>query len=281
MGIPEGFPFVRKKPANTIANSAVGVRFDSEYRGLTYSLAYLYKYPWFLTDIPGVDGEPCIGKGCAARATSNIRTARRIHIIGGAFDYQFNRFLGIDNVVLRNEMALFLDDPFFLPTTDVVLKDHFQYMWGLDKFAVDPQWLQRISPPWLGMGLAPWFLSVQLWQDWILDPERWSNAYIDAGASKFSFDTFTVTNGRRNALKTFVTFFIGKDFLADQTLHLEQFFLAQTHFNDFWEHIQLKYDWNEYVTLILGFNAFFGRIDGSIGSNKTNNYIYTSIKIGI
>ncbi len=280
-GVPEGFPFIRRKPANTLANSAVGVRFDSAYEGLTYSLAWMYKYPWFLVDFPGVNGKRCQGRGCAAQATSNIRTTERIHIIGAAFDYQFSNFLGIDNVVLRNESALYLDDLFTLPTTDVVQKNHFQTMWGLDKFAVDPRWLQTPSLAWLGFGAAPWFISFQLWQDWIIDADRWSNAYIDAGANSFSFDTFRVTNGLRNALKMYMTSYISKDLLADQTLHFENFFLGQTHFNDFWEHVQLKYDWNEFVNLILGYNAFFGRPDGSIGSNKANNYIYFSVKVGI
>jgi hypothetical protein len=281
LGIPEGYPFIRKKPANTLENSAIGLRFDGEYGGITYSLAWLYKYPWFLTDFPGVDGHHCKGKGCAALGTSNIRTAERIHIIGGAFDYQFGNFLGVENVVLRNESALYLDDMFYLPTTDVVQKNHFQTMWGLDKFAVDPQWLQTPTLAWLGFGAAPWFISFQLWQDWIIDPDRWSNAYIDGGANNFSFDTFRVTNGLRNALKMYMTSYISKDLLPDQTLHFEQFFLGQTHFTDFWEHVQLKYDWNEFTNIILGYNAFFGRPDGSIGSNKSLNYVYFSIKIGI
>jgi hypothetical protein len=281
LGIPEGYRFIRRKPANTIENSAFGLRFDSEYEGLTFSLAWLYKYPWFLVDYPGVDGKPCKGRGCAALGTTNIRSTERIHIIGAAFDYQFGNFLGIENVVLRNESALYLDDLFYLPTAEVVQKNHFQTMWGLDKFAVDPQWLQQASPTWLGLGLAPWFISFQIWQDWIIDPDRWKDAYLDGGANAFSFDTLRVTNGRRNALKMFVTSFIGKDLLADQTLHLEQFLLGQTHFNDFWERIQLKYDWNEFTNLILGYNAFFGRHDGPLGSNKNLNYLYFSIKVGI
>jgi hypothetical protein len=280
-GVSEGFPFIRKKPANTLANSAVGVRFDSEYEGLTFSLAYLYKYPWFLIDFPGVDGKRCQGRGCAARSTSDIRTSARIHIIGAALDYQFSNFLGIEKVVLRNESALYLDDIFYLPTTDVVQKNHFQTMWGLDKFAVDPQFLRRPSLAWLGFGATPWFLSFQLWQDWIINPDRWGNAYIDSGANNFSFDTFRVTNGLRNAVKTFVTFYVSKDLLADQTLHWENFIAAEPHFNDFWEHVQFKYDWNDYVELIVGYDTFFGRADGALGSNKYNDYLYSSIKVGI
>lgn len=281
LGIPAGYPFIRRKPSRTLEHSAIGLRFDSEYKGLTFSLAWLYKYPWFLVDFPGVDGRPCKGRGCAALGTSNIRTTERIHIIGTAVDYQFDNFLGIDNVVLRNESALYLDDLFTLPTTEVVQKNHFQTMWGLDKFAVDPQWLQRISPTWLGMGLAPWFISFQLWQDWIIDPDRWSNVYIDSGASKFSFDTFRVTNGLRNALRMYMTSYVSKDLLPDQSLHFENFLLGQTHYEDFWEHVQLKYDWNEFTNIILGYNAFFGQSDGSIGSNKSLNYVYFSIKVGI
>jgi hypothetical protein len=281
LGIPEGYPYLLRKPANTLENSAIGLRFDSEYQGFTYSLAWLYKYPWFLVDFPGVDGHPCQGRGCAARSTSNIRSTGRIHIIGAAFDYQFDNLLGIENVVLRNESALFLDDFFYLPTTDVEQKNHFQTMWGLDKFAVDPRWLQQVSPTWLGMGLAPWFISFQIWQDWIMNPHRWSNAYLDSGSNNFSFEDFRVTNGFRNAFKMYVTSYISKDLLADQTLHFENFFLGQTHFEDFWEHVQLKYDWNEFTTLLLGYNAFFGRSDSSIGSNKTLNYVYFSVKVGI
>jgi hypothetical protein len=281
LGIPEGYPFLRKKPANKLKNSAIGLRFDSEYEGFTYSLAWLYKYPWFLVDYPGVDGKPCKGRGCAALGVSNIRTTERIHIIGGAFDYQFSDFLGVENVVLRNESALYLDDLFYLPTAEVVQKIHFQTMWGLDKFAVDPQWLQTPGLQQLGFGAAPWFISFQIWQDWIIDADRWSNAYLDGGANNFSFETFRVTNGLRNALKMYATSYISKDLLADQTLHFENFLLGQTHFNDFWEHVQLKYDWNEFTNIILGYNAFFGRSDGPLGSNKALNYVYFSIKVGI
>lgn len=281
LGIPEGYPFIRKKPANTLENSAIGVRFDSEFQGLTYSVAWLYKYPWFLVDYPGVDGKPCKGRGCAALGVSNIRTTERIHIIGGAFDYQFGNFLGVENVVLRNESALFLDDLFYLPTAEVVQRNHFQTMWGVDKYAVDPQWLQTPTLAWLGFGSAPWFISFQVWQDWIINPDRWSNAYLDGGANNFSFETGRVTNGLRNALKMYATSYLSKDLLPDQTLHFEHFLLGQTHFNDFWEHVQLKYDWNEFTNIILGYNAFFGRSDGPFGSNKALNYVYFSIKVGI
>lgn len=86
-----GFSFpVTKKLTNTLANNAFMVRFDSEYKGLAYSLAYEYKYNWFLQDLPDLGGgKGAIGRGKAALAIGNVRKAQRIHIIAGAVDYQF------------------------------------------------------------------------------------------------------------------------------------------------------------------------------------------------
>lgn len=279
-----GFPFpVMKKPPHTLADSAYMVRFDSEYRGLTYSLVYEYKYNWFLQDLPDLGrGEGAIGRGKAALAIGNVRKAQRIHIIGAAMDYQF-AWLPIfgERTVMRAETGVIVNDIFFTPNFDAVQKERYQILIGFDKFLIDPPWLNF---PQLGLGPgsgASWFFSLQVFQDWVLDPDRWNNAYITGGANNFSFEKFRATNGLRGATQTFVTLFLGKDMLADQSLNVEQFLLIDPGFGDVWEHIQLKYMLNDWTTLALGYNKTWGALSNPFGSNRAVDYMWTSVTFGL
>jgi hypothetical protein len=78
-----------------------------------------------------------------------------------------------------------------------------------------------------------------------------------------------------------VTFFLGKDMLADQTLNIEQFMLVDTGFGDVWEHIQFKYMWNDWITLALGYNKTWGALSHPFGSNRAVDYMWTSITVGL
>ena len=221
-------------------------------------------------------------RGKAILGIGNVRKAQRIHIIGAAADYQFARLplLG-ERTVLRVETGLFVNDIFFRPNFDAVQKEHYQVMIGFDKFVLDPSWLNF---PRLGIGRGvgvPWFFSLQIFQDWILDPERWRSVYLTGGTNNFSFETFRATNGMRDALQTYITIFLGKDILPDQSLNIEQFLLIDPHFGDVWEHLQLKYMVNDWVTFAIGYNKTWGALTHPFGSNRAVDYIWTSFTVGI
>ncbi len=165
------------------------------------SLAYEYKYNWFLQDLPDLgEHHGAFGRGKAILGIGNVRKAKRIHIIGAAMDYQWP-WLPVfgERTVQRVETGVFVNDVFFTPNLDAVKKEHYQVMIGFDKYALDPSWL---TFPRLGLGPgsgASWFVSLQVFQDWILDPDRWNNAYVTSGSNNFDFDKLRVTNGLRGA----------------------------------------------------------------------------------
>lgn len=276
-----GFPFPNtREPPHTLENAAYMVRFDSAVGPVTYSLAYEYKYNQFLFDLPDIgDHKGTVGKGMAILGIGNVRRPQRIHIIGGAADYQFAWFpiLG-ERTVLRAETGGFLEDLFYAPNFDLIKKDHYQILIGLDKFAPDPGWLDF---PRLGFGPSsvPWFVSIQVFQDWILHPDKFRNAYVGTGSNNFDFNTGKITNGLRDANQTYVTFFLGKDVLADQSLNIEQFFAVDPNFDAYWEHIQFKYVLTDFVSLILGYNKTWGTRTSFYGG--VPSYVWFATTIGI
>lgn len=277
-----GFPFPNtKKPASRLENGAVMTRFDSAIGQLNYSLVYEYKYNWFLQDLPDIgDGEGTIGEGAALLAIGNVRRGQRIHVIGGAADYQFAWLPPFgNNTVLRVETAMVLDDVYFLPNFDAVKKDHYQIMLGFDKFYVDPSWLRF---PKLGLGPGAgtsWFFSVQIFSDFIISPNRWKNAYIGGGSNNFDFNTFLTTNGLRDATQQYATLFVGRDLLADQSLNLEEFVLYDPNFGSVWQHIAFAYQVSDLVKATIGYNKIWGRESDPIGSNI--DYVWLQLAVGI
>jgi len=279
-----GYPYPNlHKPPGTLGSSQAMVRFDSEYRGMTYSLAYEYKFNAFLQDMNDLgQHHGAIGIGTAIQAIGNVRKAKRLQIVGAAADYQWSHLpLFGEKVVTRMETAVFIDDVFFRPNFDTVLKNRYQILLGIDKFLLDPSWLNY---PRLGLGPGTgvsWFFSMQVFQDWILNPERWNNAYITSGTNNFDFNLGRVTNGLRGAFQTFVTASLSKDMLADQSLNVATFTLIDTGFGDVFWNNQFIYRWNDYVNLIVGFNVFWGALSHPIDSGRATDYMYTRIQIGL
>src|SRR6266581_4881281 len=279
-----GFPYPNlHKPSGTLGNSEVMVRFDSEYRGVTYSLAYEYKYSWFLQDLNDAGKHHGVfGPGTAILANGDVRKAKRLPIVGAAADYQWAWLpLFGDKVVTRMETAVFIDDIFFRPNFDTLHKKHYQVLLGIDKFLLDPSWLDF---PRLGLGPGAgvsWFFSMQVFQDWILNPERWNNAYITGGSNNFDFNKGRVTNGLRGAFTTNVTVSLSKDILPDQSLSVATFALIDTGFGDVFWNNQALYRWNDYIVLTLGCNKFWGALSHPLGSNRLVDYLYAKIQIGL
>jgi hypothetical protein len=279
-----GFPYPNlHKPPGTLGSGEAMVRFDSEYRGLTYSLAYEYKYSWFLQDLSDAGKHHGVfGIGTAILGIGNVRKAKRIHIIGAAADYQWAWLpLFGEKVVTRMETAVFVDDIFFRPNFDTLHKNHYQILLGFDKFLLDPSWLNF---PKLGLGPGAgvsWFFSMQVFQDWILNPERWNNAYVTGGSNNFSFETGRITNGLRGAFTTNVTVFLGKDILPDQSLSVATFTLIDTGFGDVFWNNQAVYRWSDYLVFTLGYNKFWGALTHPLGSNRLVDYIYAKVTLGL
>lgn len=276
-----GYPFPStKKPPSRLENSAVMARFDSSLGQLNYSLAYEYKYNWFLQDLADVgDHEGAVGRGTAALGIGNVRRAQRIHILGVAADYQFPWLPPFgDHTVMRMETGMILNDIFFLPDTSASEKNHYQVIIGFDKFFTDPEWLNF---PKLGLGpsAVSWFFSMQVFSDFIIRPDHWKNAYWTGGTNNFDFDKLEATNGLRDATQQYITFFLGKDLLPDQSLNLEEFVLIDPNFGNVWEHIQFKYMVSDVVSFAIGYNRNWGRESEPFGSNA--DYMWTQFTFGI
>jgi hypothetical protein len=153
-------------------------------------------------------------------------------------------------------------------------------MIGFDKFVLDPPWLNFPSLG-IGPGAVPWFLSIQVFQDFIVDPVEWQDAYISGGSRTFDFETFQVTDGLRDALQHYVTIFIGKDILPDQSLNIEEFVLIDPQFGDVWQHIRFKYLVNDFVSFAVGYNKTWGGLSHPFGSNRRSDYVWTQFTFGI
>jgi hypothetical protein len=249
----------REYPATTWGNSQWGARWSGFGKGISYTLNYFYTWTPILNDWPNT--------GDAATATVYKRRADRLEIYGFSLD----RYFETGDFVLRLETAYTRGQPFVKPDTNLEEKDQIGYMLGWDRW-VQLNWLD----PWRKNA---WLLSFQLWQNFIVNPNKRKNCYIDIGANEVDWNTGRITNGARDAIKTQLTAYLTHDgFFPGETGHFETLLLKNLDQGCWWWYSRFKYDYSDHIELCLGWNLYFGNEDDPLGQFRDNKNIWTEIR---
>jgi len=194
-------------------------------------------------------------------------------------------------MVWRGETAMFFNDMMFNADAEGYWAgtnpdffhpekvDHHGLMMGFDQnYNIDL--LPFIDRAYLD---PTWFVSVQYWQDWILDPLRSKNAYYDAGGGTnweplFTDPTSIFTQGRRDDFKSQVTLFILKDLLPGDVLHTEWFALYGIQNKDAWLRGKVRYEVNDDLTVAIGANKFLGGDFDAFGQFQDSDHIFLELR---
>jgi hypothetical protein len=261
---------VRKRfPTNSLDNGEVAIRQMGTFYETTYTLNYFYSW----TDIPGTYTGPLNDQGFPIAYLKPVR----YQLFGFSLDRGWPELKGpLNNIVTRLEWAYIKDDQFvqfegpLAPAVpaNTVQKDHTGYLIGLDKIVYNPllalEWFKRKG--WSHYS----FVSVQLAQDFIIDPIHHKNAYYDLGA-------LNAREGMRDQVKTTTTFFLQQGLLSGQTLNFTLLVVAQPEFNDGWIRPEFTYDFTTRVRGKIGMNLFWGEEQDPLGQFVDNNQVFTEI----
>lgn len=273
---PNGlFPVRVNKPKSLLKDGTVGLRWSDVIGDLNYTLNYLYTWSTFMGDFADT------GSFVDGTATSVIRKPERMHVAGGSWDYPLNWLPGpFKGLVWRGETAFFVNDlfvnadetspEFFMP--DKVT--HHGMMMGFDNnynFDLLP-WVPRAY-------LDPtWFISVQYWQDWILDSIRSKDAYYDFGGGTPNWATDFVGKGRRGDFKSQLTLFILKDVLPGDVLHTEWFVLYGIQSQDAWLRARIRYEVTDNLNVAIGVNKFLGGPFDPVGQFQNSDHVFLELR---
>lgn len=255
-------PVKTEEPAKTWGNADIGIKWVGLWKGIAYSLNYLYTWDDIMTD----HFDPI--------SWSVTRKPDRISVMGGSFDYQWQKFLGLlENLVTRGEIAYFKNDVFVDDEFNNHDKDHIDYMLGFDKYA-----------------FVDWWISIQLWQSWIINPNHWKNSYLSVAAQlkelrptgiidPLGFPLFEADwTGYRDAVETLLSFYVMKDFLPSKIFHTEYFLLWDPDDDDIWVRLKCKYDFSDAIYGTVGFNFYWGNRDASFGQFRKNDSCFIELK---
>lgn len=272
---PNGkFPIRTNKPKSMLNDGMAGLRWSDAFGDLNYTLNYLYTWSAFMGDFADT--------GSFFNGPSGvIREPQRMHVVGGSWDLPLNWLPGpFEGMVWRGETALFVNDlfvngdetsfEFFMP--DKV--DHHGLMMGFDQnFNID------LLPFIPDVYLDPtWFVSVQYWQDWILDPVRSKDAYYDFGGGTPDWATDFIGKGRRDDLKSQLTLYILKDLLPGDVLHMELFGLYGIHSDDAWLRAKLRYEVSDSINVAVGVNKFLGGDFDPFGQFQDSDHVWLELR---
>jgi len=227
------------------------------WKGLCYTLNYFYTWDDIMNDYPQ-DPFGIVYK----------RNPDRLSVIGGSFDYAFGHALGIENWVLRGEVAYFKNDVFVDAEFHGHERDHIDYMIGFDKpFFVD------------------YNVSIALKQSILLNSPSWGNAYLNGLAGTRlkelltipGVGTFPIVEGFRDAVETTLTFYVMKDYMPGDWLHTECFLLWDDE-GSWWFRPKVKYDYTTKIHVSLGCNIYWGNEEDDWGQHGDNDNIFLEFK---
>ncbi|MBW1678987.1 MAG: hypothetical protein JRJ08_02395 [Deltaproteobacteria bacterium] len=162
---PLGVTFTDEEPATNWKNCTYGFRFRSriESLDLDYTFNYLYTWDEFKVMVP--DGPPIPGVGLPS--AWKFRTDR-LQIFGGTFSYRTTRL--IPDTIIRGEFAYVKDDNFTNVNFVVEEQDHFDFLFGFDRY---------VGFFNFGPDKSDWWVSAQIKSSYLIDEGDYD--YLNAG----------------------------------------------------------------------------------------------------
>ena len=229
------------KPALTMENSSVGVKWYQQIGQLGYSLNYMYKW----TDVPHV--KPQIHDG----VFRYNQTPDRVNLFGGSFDYNFNCLLGLEQLVFRGEFAYYLNDTVYgaaRPDWSVdYQKDRFDFVLGLDKYFFVDYWV-----------------SLQYFCQTICDWKK-NDALTN------------IALGYVDPVENALTLFVMKDYFQEK-INVEALYYWHDD-GDMWLRPRVKWEAiGSKLWVILGGNMFWGHKTTFAGEHSQNDQVTLELK---
>jgi hypothetical protein len=222
------------RPGNALLDSDAGARLRGFVGGFDLSLNYLYQY----ADRPVFEGR--LGSGPLGPTATYTPTYERTHIVGGTFSNAWGDF------TLRGELALSTNR--FVSTTDPMQArllhetPELGYVLGLDWF-----------------GLSETFVSVQLFQSWLLDDAR---------------------GLVRDALDTNVTVYVERRLWNDR-LRLETMWIHNVNDGDGLVRPKASYELRTGLVGWLGLDLFYGSERGLFGQYQARDRLVVGLELGL
>lgn len=240
------------EPGTSFSNGEYGVRWSGWWKGVSYTLNYFYTWDDYLNDYPNT--------GDWWTAYFVKRRADRVSIFGGSFDYCWDNFFGLKQMVTRGEFAYFKNDVWYDYYFYCKEMDNIGVLLGFDKYYLIDYWF-----------------SVQFTLSYIPRGQR----YYDLGSTYRRDPTYDgYGSGMRKQLETAWTFYLMKDYLPGDTLHTEWFLLYDDD-GAFWFRPKVKYDVSDQFHITLGANFFWGNEDDPFtGESHDNDNIFIEILWG-
>ncbi|MBW1838485.1 MAG: hypothetical protein JRI49_01010 [Deltaproteobacteria bacterium] len=255
-----------REPGTSLSNAEYGLRWSGWWKGISYTLNYFYTWDDYLNQYPtGAwwDYGTAVGMGYPYFVnTEYTYRADRLSIFGGSFDYCWDYFLGLKQVVTRAEFAYLKNDVWYNYDVGLEEKDNIGVLLGFDKYFFIDYWT-----------------SIQVQASYILDAHG-HDSYYDLGSGYHGADAAGLGSGMRDALELNYTLYVMKDYLPGDTLHTE-WFLMYDDDGAFWFRPKVKYDVSDQFHVSLGANLFWGKEDDPfVGESRNNDNLFVEFLWG-
>ena len=248
-------PGFMNKPSSRLNNWVVGVRWSDQYKGLHYTLNYVYTYTPSMIQFPNT--------GNFATATAFKEKPTRIHVAGGSFDYEIqtdNKYL--NGLVLRGESAITANDQYYEGLTgNPENVTHWGLLLGFDDYLFT-EMMER-----------PIFFSMQYWHDLVINQIQCNNC----GAQADSFQGigfFGSKAGMRGAYYSLQTFFLDKTWGPGDFLDTQLSTIYEWQFHDWWIRPKATYQISDKTIAAIGFNVFAGSRQTPYGEFTNNANVF-------
>lgn len=248
-----------RKPGTNLRNSEVGLRWKGKIGTADYTLNYLHVWDDQMDFIPTgtwlvPQGTPDFPPGLNSEYTLK---PNRLDIFGGSWSQSFNKLLGMRELVLRTEFAYYEGDTFVRADSNAIeKKDHFEVLWGFDKFV-------NFEPLQVGGG-APWFFSGQLVQSYMINST--GKDYLTAGLD------------RVDAVDNYLTLLISTSYFYERIA--PDVLIVYNDDGDWWIKPKAKCQIADQIHVTLGGNFFWGEKNGFFGQLRDEDQVFMELKIG-
>ena len=238
---------VGKKPANTLQNSDIAFRYEGQI-GEKFDFTVNYLHRWDQNNV-----FPALIRIIPAPFTLVfLEEPERQNIFGGSFTTTFDNLLGMEDLVIRGEVAYFYHKTMYMLEPNnfhPVKRDNLQAVIGFDKNV------------WF-LGKA-WMVSLQVFEDLIFNYPGFPISSLGGGKQKTHEESFTAL--------------VGTDF-SNQRWKPDVLFIWNLTQNGGWVRPRVSYEISDKLKATVGFNVFWGKQDDSFGQMTVNDQVFAEIK---
>lgn len=249
-----------RKPGVNFQNSELGLRWKGKVKGVDYTLNYLHTWKDVMDLVPTGNwlippGTPFLPSGFNTQYTIK---PTRLEIFGGSASYSFHRILGIEDLVIRGELAYTKSDTFVRDDNSLIVKkDHLDYLLGFDKYFPNP-----IPIP----GATFLYLSAQILQTYMINYQTSDFKFVSAAL------------GKVKKIDTNFTLYASTSFLNE--LVSPEVLTVWNVDGGVWVRPKVKVQLLNQLFVTLGVNLFWGKQTNFIGEYQAQDQVFLEVKYG-